>query len=225
MVCCSITAAVFPCLLKRCWGGRGRRAPSMLARFEGYDLIINSMFLRLKYPAHSFLAGEWFVRCVWSELPNRGMMVAPSGRHSYRTGQHHCSYDEIQLQYLFLPPPVAWFHLRVHMLLSIFDFLWCSIQHMFPECRLLDEKLNAVNRIAVEETCLIIVVMVVCIGQTIVSQDPSFPRVDVYCVGHFVQPFEWGVGRSEVADGCHRRVAEQLVNSSSAQARHNALVR
>jgi hypothetical protein len=36
-------------------------------------------------------------------------------------------------------------------------------------------------------------------------------------VRHVVQPFELCVGRSEVADGCHCRVPEKLIDSSSAQ--------
>ena len=55
----------------------------MLARFEGFDLIIESRFLRLKYPGHSFLSPEQFESCVWSELSNTGTIVAPSGRRSY----------------------------------------------------------------------------------------------------------------------------------------------
>jgi len=40
---------------------------------------------------------------------------------------------------------------------------------MFPECRLLHEELSAFNRIAVKETCLIIIVNAVWIGKTIVT--------------------------------------------------------
>jgi len=54
----------------------------MLARFEGFDLIVESMFPRLKYTGHSFLSPEQFERCVWSELPNKGTIVTPSGRRS-----------------------------------------------------------------------------------------------------------------------------------------------
>ena len=52
----------------------------MLARFERFDLIIESMFPRLKYTGHSLLSPEKIVRCVWSELPTKGIIVAPSGR-------------------------------------------------------------------------------------------------------------------------------------------------
>jgi hypothetical protein len=61
---------------------------------------------------------------------------------------------------------------------------------MFSERRLLHEELNVFNRIAVKETCVIIVAMVVLIGQTIETHFAGFPRVDAHCVGHFVQPFE-----------------------------------
>ena len=88
---------------------------------------------------------------------------------------------------------------------------------MFPECRLLDEELNAFNKIAVEEVCVIIVTKVVWIGQMIVTHFARFRRVDAHCVRHFVEGFEYSVGHSEVADGCHHRVPEKLVDSSSAQ--------
>jgi len=61
---------------------------------------------------------------------------------------------------------------------------------MFPECRLLHEELKAFSRIAVKETCVIIVAKVVSIGQTILTHFAGFPRVDAHCVGHFVQPYE-----------------------------------
>jgi hypothetical protein len=88
---------------------------------------------------------------------------------------------------------------------------------MFPECRLLHEELNAFNRIAVKETCEIIVAKVVWFGHTIVTHFAGFSTVDAYPIGHFVQPFEYSVGRNEVADGCHRRVSEKLVDCSCAQ--------
>jgi hypothetical protein len=96
---------------------------------------------------------------------------------------------------------------------------------MFPERRLLHEALNAFNRIVVKERCVNIVVKVVWIGQTIVTNSAGFPRVDAHCVGHFVQPCEYSVGRSEVADGCHCRVPEKLIDSSSAQVALDAPVR
>jgi hypothetical protein len=54
----------------------------MLPRLEGFDLIVESMFPRLKYTGHSFLSPEKFVRCVWSDLPNKVTIVAPSGHGS-----------------------------------------------------------------------------------------------------------------------------------------------
>ena len=96
---------------------------------------------------------------------------------------------------------------------------------MFPERRLLHEELNGFKRIAVIESCVIIVAKVVWIGQTIVIHCAGCPRVDAHCIGHCVQPFEYSVGRSEVADSCHRRVPETLVDSSSAQVVHGAPVR
>jgi serine/threonine-protein kinase RIO1 len=88
---------------------------------------------------------------------------------------------------------------------------------MFPECRLLHEELNEFNIIAVKETCVIIVAKIVWIGYTIVTHFAGYLRVDAQCTGHFVPRFEYSVGRSEVADGCHRRVSGKLVDRSSAQ--------
>jgi len=96
---------------------------------------------------------------------------------------------------------------------------------MFPERRLLHEELNAFKRIAVKGTCVIIVAKVVWIGQTIVTHFARFPCVDAHCVGHFVQPFEYSVGQREVADSCHRRVHEKLIDSSSAHIVLDAPVR
>jgi len=88
---------------------------------------------------------------------------------------------------------------------------------MFHEHRLMHEELNEFNRIAVKEICVISVVKVVWIGQTIIIHFARYTRVDAHRIGHFVQCFQYSVGRSEVDDGCHHRVPEKLVDSSSAQ--------
>ena len=54
----------------------------MLARFEGFDLIVKLMVLRLTYASHSFLSPEWFIRCFQSELLNDGTTRAPTGQRS-----------------------------------------------------------------------------------------------------------------------------------------------
>jgi len=64
---------------------------------------------------------------------------------------------------------------------------------MFPECRVAHDELNAFNRIAVKETCVIIVAKVVWNGQTIVTHFARFERVDAHCLGLFFQPFEYSV--------------------------------
>ena len=61
---------------------------------------------------------------------------------------------------------------------------------MFSECRRLHEVPNAFNRIAVKETCLIIIPRVVSIGQTSVTHFARSQREDSCRGGHFVQPFE-----------------------------------
>jgi hypothetical protein len=60
-------------------------------------------------------------------------------------------------------------------------------------------------------------VKVVWIGQKIATHFDRFPKVDAHRVGHFIQAFGSSVGQCEVTDSCHRRVPENLVNSSSAQ--------
>jgi len=122
-ICCSFMTVVFPCSLQWCFGGTGRRATPMLARFKGFDSIVKSMFRRLYNTGPSILSPELFVRCVWSELLNTGTIIAPSGHCSHRSGQYHHSYDEIQLRYLFIPPPVTWFHHWVDTFLSIIEIL------------------------------------------------------------------------------------------------------
>jgi len=183
------------------------------------------MFPRLKYTGHSILLHKKLVRYFWSELPNTGIVVTTSCRRSYWRGQNRCCYDRSQLTYLFIPPPVTWFHLWVDMFPSIIGFLCWSIWHMFPECRLSNKELNAFNRIAVQERCVINLAKVVWIGQMIVTHSAGYPRVDGHCGGHFVQPFEYSVGQSKVANGCHGRVPEMRIDGSSAQVGLDAPVR
>jgi len=150
-------------------------------------------------------------------MSNTGTIVAPSGRRSWRCGQNHCSYDKIRLTYLFIPPPVTSSHHWVDIFLSLIEFVYWRIWHMFLECSLLNGELNAFDRIVVKETCLIIVAKVVWIGKTILTHFARFWRDDPCHVEHLFQPFEWFVGWSEVADSCHRRVPEKVIDSSFAQ--------
>jgi hypothetical protein len=53
---------------------------------------------------------------------------------------------------------------------------------MFPEHRLLHEELDALNRNAENEKCVIIVAKVVGISQMIVISVAGLPRVDAHCV-------------------------------------------
>jgi len=160
---------------------------------------------------------EWFVRCVWSELPNTEIIVPPIGRISYRISHYHHSYDDIQLFCLFVPPPVSSFHLWVDTFFSCIEFLCWSIWHTLPERRLLHEDLSALNRIAAKQTCGITLMMVVWSGKLIVTHFAWIPTCDAHRVWQFIHPFKWCVGRSEVADGCHCRVPEKLVDNHSAQ--------
>jgi len=189
-ICCSTVDVGFPCPLEWYFGGMGRTATRMHARFKGFDLIVKLMFARLKYTGYFFLLPKWFVRCVCSELPNTETIAAPSGCHSYWRVQNQPSYDEIQLMYLFIPPPVGWFHLWVDTYLSFSQFLCWSIWHMFPQHRLLNVEFNVFNRIVKEDTCVNTVMMVVWISQTIVPHFGWIQTVDLHHVGQFVKPLE-----------------------------------
>ena len=138
-------------------------------------------------------------------------LVAPSGRCSYWSTQNHRSFDKIQLRYLFIPPPVAWFHLWVDTLLTFIEFLSWSIRHMVSECGLLHDKINSFNQRAVKETYVIIVAKVVWIGKTILTHLARFPIVDTHWVRHFVLWFEEIVRGRKVADNCHHRVVSATV--------------
>jgi len=73
------------------------------------------------------------------------------------------------------------------------------------------------NRIAVKETCITIIAKVGWIGKTIVTHYALFPKVDAHPKEHFVESFEFSAEQTEVADGCHCRFPEKLVESSSAE--------
>jgi len=96
---------------------------------------------------------------------------------------------------------------------------------MFPECRLLHKELNVFNCMAVGETCVIIVAKIIWNSQTIVTHFARFRKVNAHRDGHFVQPFEYSVGQSEVADSCHCKDPEELVDTTSAQVVLGAPVR
>jgi len=56
---------------------------------------------------------------------------------------------------------------------------------MFPECRLMCTELNALNRIAVDEQCVIIIVRGVLIGLIITTDCVQFPMVDGIALDSF----------------------------------------
>jgi len=184
LICCFLMAVVSPWSIPWYFGGTQRRVTRMHSRFKGFDLILESMLQRLKYIVHSFMSPKLFVWCVPSQQRDEATIIAPSGRRSYSSGQNYHSYHEIQPMYLFIPPLVAWFHVCVDMFLSIIELLCWRIQNLFPERGLLHEALNAINRIAVKETWVIIVAKVVWISQTIVTHVARYPRVNGHHVGH-----------------------------------------
>ena len=61
---------------------------------------------------------------------------------------------------------------------------------MFPEYRLLNEKLTAFKRIVENKKCVIIITKVVSDSESMVRQFAECPLVDAHCVGHFVQSLE-----------------------------------
>jgi len=147
---CFFTANDLQCSLRWYLGGTAWMAIRMHARLKGFDLIVKSRFLRHQYNAHYFLWPAMFERCVLSELPHKRTILAPSCCLSDWSGQIYCSSDNIQLMYLFIPPPVAYFHRLVDMIISITKCLCWSIRHMFPERKLLHVELNAFNKKVVE---------------------------------------------------------------------------
>jgi len=123
---------------------------------------------------------------VWPEQLNTGTIVVPTGHLRYWSCQNHPRDDRIQLLYLTIPPAVTWFHLWVYRFLTIIKFIWWNLQHMFPERRLLQEELNAFNRIAVKEMHLIIIMKVVWTAQIIVTEftkifNSCSPCHDTFC--------------------------------------------
>ena len=88
---------------------------------------------------------------------------------------------------------------------------------MFSDSWLSHEELNVFKRIVIKQMCIMIIAKVVWIGRTIVTHCDGFPRVNVLCIRHFLQPFQYSVGQCEVADGCHHTVPERLVDRRSAQ--------
>jgi len=189
-ICWSFMGIVFACPLKWNFGRTGRRATGMFVRLQGFDQIVELMLLRLKYTGHSFLSPQMFVRCILSELLNRGTNIAPSSHHSYWRGQNHRSYDEIFQTFLFIAPPVAWYDRWVDMFRSTIKLLCWGIRHRFPECRVLPEELNALNRIAVKEMYVRIILKIVWIGQMIVKHIAWLPRVHAHGVAHLIQHLE-----------------------------------
>jgi len=64
---------------------------------------------------------------------------------------------------------------------------------MFPEYRLLDQEQNALYRIAVGETCVIILGNIVWISQPIVTPVAQIGQVDAHSIRHFIQCWEYCV--------------------------------
>jgi len=179
-ICYSFNAVLLPWPLKWDFGGNGRTAWERIAIYVGFNGIVELMFPKLKYTSHSFLLPKLFVRCVWSGLPNRRTIIAPSGQHSFWLGYNHSRHDNIQLTYLVIPPLVTWFHVWEDTLLTINECPCCSVCNMVPECRLLHEERNASSKIGVIEMCEIIVAKVIPFGQSVVTQFAIFPRVNTH---------------------------------------------
>jgi hypothetical protein len=65
--------------------------------------------------------------------------------------------------------------------------------------------------------CEIIFTIVVRICQMIVAHFGRCSRVDAHGIRHFVHPLEYSVRPSHVADSCHQRIPEMLIESSPTQ--------
>jgi len=142
------------------------------------------MFPRSEYPGNFFSSPIQFERSVWSELSNTGTIVAPRGNCSYWGSQYHRSCNKIDWMYLFKTSPVTWFRLWVDIFLSITECHCQSIQHIFLECSLLHEELNAFNRIAGEETFVTLIAKVTWISQMTVTHFAQIPSVNVHRIWH-----------------------------------------
>jgi len=83
----SFRAAHFPFHLTRCRRGTESRATWRITTIEGFDVIIKSMFPKLKHTLLSVLSCEEFERWVWSELRNNGTLQPPHNHLSYLCSQ------------------------------------------------------------------------------------------------------------------------------------------
>jgi hypothetical protein len=137
-------------------------------------------------------------------------MVAPSGHHSYGSGQDYSSYDKIQLLILFISIPVASFQHSLDTLVRILVVVGLIICSMFTERLLISHKLNVSYTSAVKELCVIIVMKIVWMGQMILTHFVRFPDVNAHYLDHLAQPFEYRVACSQNVDSCHQRVPETL---------------
>jgi hypothetical protein len=118
----SFTTTHFKHPLKWHLGGMGTGATRMLGRFEGFNQIFKSMFLRHIYTRYCCLLPEYFVRYFSYDLWTPGIIVAPRGHCGYWSRQNHNSYNEIELTYLSNLPVVALFQLWVNTFLSFIQF-------------------------------------------------------------------------------------------------------
>jgi len=64
-------------------GGTRIRATMILARFEGFYIILKSMILRPIYTGRSILLPKVCLSSVQSELPSEGNIVVGRGHHPY----------------------------------------------------------------------------------------------------------------------------------------------
>ena len=71
-LCASCSSMSFKVIL---WQN-GKKGKRMLARFDGFDLIVHSMFPRLEYTGYVLLSPQQFVRCALSGLLNKGTIIA-----------------------------------------------------------------------------------------------------------------------------------------------------
>jgi len=115
----SLQLVVFAYPEKCNFGGTGRRETNTLAPFEDFDAIVEHMFPSLKESGQALVSYKYLVRFDWSEQPHNGKIVASMCCSSYWSDHNHCIDDEIHLSYLFIPPPVVWFHFDLDTFLIV----------------------------------------------------------------------------------------------------------
>jgi len=169
------------------WNSRTHGIMSWLPRcLEASDPIVQRILPWAKHTDKSLLWPCSLVRCIVSDLPNERTIVAPRSWPSNSTSHSKHNYNQIQLTYLFIPSPVAWFLISVDTFLCLIELLRWSIQHRIHQCLLWNEILNAFTTIELKEICVIFGAMVVLFSQGILTHCTGSLPVRAHLAAHFI---------------------------------------